>query len=62
MEHRFTKFKHPWTNAQVEVSNRILKQRTTKAYFYKKLDELKRHIMIFVLYYNHQIKLKSFKY
>ncbi|WP_052564142.1 DDE-type integrase/transposase/recombinase [Holospora obtusa] len=28
IEHRFTKFKHPWTNAQVEVINRILKHYT----------------------------------
>ncbi|WP_420805312.1 hypothetical protein [Holospora obtusa] len=49
-------------NGQVEVTNRILKQRATKAYFYKDLDELKRHMMTFVLYYNHQIKLKSLKY
>lgn len=62
IEHRLTKFKHPWTNCQVEVTNRILKQYTTKAYFYKDLDELKRHMMTFVLYYNHQRKLKSLKY
>ncbi|WP_420805322.1 hypothetical protein [Holospora obtusa] len=42
--------------------NRILKHYTTKAYFYKNLDELKRHMMTFVLYYNHQRKLKSLKY
>lgn len=62
IEHRLTKFKHPWTNGQVEVTNRILKQYTTKAYFYKDLDELKTHMMTFVLYYNHQRKLKSLKY
>ena len=54
IEHRLTKFKHPWTNGQVEVTNRILKQYTTKAYFYKDLDELKKHMLTFVLYYNHQ--------
>ncbi|ETZ07421.1 transposase [Holospora obtusa F1] len=62
IEHRLTKFKHPWINGQVEVTNRILKHYTTKAYFYKNLDELKCHMMTFVLYYNHQIKLKSLKY
>ena len=62
IEHRLTKFKHPWTNGQVEVTNRILKQYTTKAYFYKDLNELKYHMMTFVLYYNHQRKLKSLKY
>jgi len=62
IEHRLTQFRHPWTNGQVEVTNRILKQYTTKAYFYEDLEELKRHMMTFVLYYNHQRKLKSLKY
>jgi transposase-like protein len=62
IEHRLTKFKHPWTNGQVEVTNRILKQYTIKAYFYKDLDDLKHHMMTFVLYYNHQRKLKSLQY
>lgn len=62
IEHRLTQFRHPWTNGQVEVTNKILKQYTTKAYFYKDLEELKKHMMTFVLYYNHQRKLKSLKY
>jgi transposase-like protein len=62
IEHRLTQFKHPWTNGQVEVTNRILKDYTTKAYFYVTIDELKVHMMTFVLYYNHQRKLKSLKY
>ncbi|WP_162147083.1 hypothetical protein [Holospora obtusa] len=43
-------------------NSRILKHYTKKAYFYKNLDELKRRMMTFVLYYNHQIKLKLLKY
>lgn len=62
IEHRLTQFRHPWTNGQVEVTNRILKKYTTKAYYYEDLDELKAHMMTFVLYYNHQRKLKSLKY
>ncbi len=30
IEHRLTKFKHPWTKGQVEVFNRVIKQQTTK--------------------------------
>jgi transposase-like protein len=30
IEHRLTKFRHPWTNGQVEVTNRIIKRYTTK--------------------------------
>ena len=62
IEHRLTQFRHPWTNGQVEVTNRILKKYTTKAYLYEDLKELKKHMMSFVLYYNHQRKLKSLKY
>ena len=62
IEHRLTQFRHPWTNGQVEVTNRIIKKYTTKAYFYEDLKELKKHMMIFVLYYNHQRKLKSLNY
>ena len=62
IEHRLTQFRHPWTNGQVEVTNRILKKYTTKAYYYEDLEELKKHMMTFVLYYNHQRKLKSLKY
>ena len=62
IEHRLTQFRHPWTNGQVEVTNRILKQYTTKSYFYEDLEELKRHMITFVLYYNHQRKLKSLKF
>ena len=62
IEHRLTQFRHPWTNGQVEVTNRILKKYTTKAYYYEDLEELRAHMMIFVLYYNHQRKLKSLKY
>ena len=60
IEHRLTQFRHPWTNGQVEVTNRILKKYTTKAYYYEDLEE--KHMMTFVLYYNHQRKLKSLNY
>ena len=62
IEHRLTQFRHPWTNGQVEVTNRILKNATTKTYFYDTLQELKSHMMAFVLYYNHQRKLKALKF
>lgn len=62
IEHRLTKFRHPWTNGQVEVTNRIIKNHTTKVYFYETIKELKKHIMTFLLYYNNQRKLKALKY
>lgn len=62
IDHRLTEFRHPWTNGQVEVTNKILKRYTTKNYHYQFLEELKQHLMIFVLYYNHQRKLRALKY
>ena len=62
IEDRLTQFRHPWTNGEVEVTNRIPKKYTTKAYFYEDLEELKKHMLSFVLYYNHQRKLKSLNY
>lgn len=61
-EHRLTKFRHPWTNGQVEVMNKIIKQHTVKNYHYETMEQLKKHIMSFLLLYNFQRKLKSVKY
>jgi len=62
IEHRLTKFRHPWTNGQVEVTNRILKKATTKTYHYENVEELKHHLMTFLLYYSLKRPLKSLKY
>lgn len=62
IEHRTTQFRHPWTNGQVEVTNKMLKQATTKTYHYKDINSLKKHLMAYVLYYNHQKPLKSKKF
>jgi len=34
IEHRFTKINHPWTNGQVERSNRTIKEATVNRYYY----------------------------
>ena len=62
IEHRLTKFRHPWTNGLVERMNRTIKEETVKIYFYETLDELKKHLMMWLLMYNHEKKLKSLKY
>ena len=62
IEHRLTKFKHPWTNGQVEVMNKVIKSYTVKKYHYESLDSFKKHLMSFLLVYNYQKKLKSLKY
>jgi len=62
IEHRLTRFRHPWTNGQVEIMNKIIKSHTTKKYYYETLKELKQHILSFLMFYNFQKKLKSLKY
>jgi transposase InsO family protein len=62
IEHRLTQFRHPWTNGQVEVTNKLLKNHTTKTYHYESALQLKHHLMTFLLFYNHQKKLKSLKF
>lgn len=62
IQHRLTKFRHPWTNGQVEIMNKVLKAHTIKLYHYETLKELKRHVMSFLLLYNYQKKLKALKY
>jgi len=61
IEHRTTQFRHPWTNGQVEITNKIIKQATTKQFHYETPDDLKVHLQTFILYYNHQRPLKSLK-
>ena len=62
IEHRLTQFRHPWTNGQVEIMNKIIKNHTVKSYHYETVEELKKHLMSFLLFYNHQKKLKSLKF
>ena len=45
IEHRLTKFKHPWTNGQVEITNKMLKTNTVKQYHYETAEQLKTHLI-----------------
>ncbi len=62
VEHRTTQFRHPWTNGQVEITNKIIKEAATKRFHYESFEQLKGHLITFMLYYNHQRKLKSLKF
>ncbi len=44
----------------MEITNKIIKQATTQ-FHYADPEELKVHLMAFLLYYNHQQPLKSLK-
>ncbi len=61
IDHRTTQFRHPWTNGQVEITNKMLKQATVKQFHYATVDELRVHLQTWLLYYNHQRPLKSLK-
>ena len=62
IDHRLTKFRHPWTNGQVEVFNRVIKQHTTKLYHYNDEDQLRKHLNAFLLVYNYQRTLQALKF
>ena len=62
IKHKLTKFRHPWTNGQVEVFNKTIKKHTTKTYHYDTVDQLKQHLMAFLLIYNFQRPLRALKY
>ena len=62
IEHRLTKFRHPWTNGQVEIMNKKIKAHTTRKYHYVTVKQLKQHLMAYVLVYNFQQPLKALHY
>ena len=62
IRHRLTKFRHPWTNGQVERFNKTLKDATTKKYHYENIEQLEKHLQEFVLAYNFAKRLKSLKF
>jgi transposase InsO family protein len=62
IEHRLTKFRHPWTNGQVERMNRTLKDATVKAYHYDTIAQFKAHLHDFLMAYNFARKLKSLRF
>ena len=60
--HKLTKFKHPWTNGQVEIFNKTIKNATVKQYHYETVKQLKQHLMAYLLVHNYQKKLKSLRF
>ena len=62
IKHKLTKFRHPWTNSQVERINRTIKDATTKAYHYDSINQLEKHLQEFILVYNFAKRLKFLKF
>jgi transposase InsO family protein len=61
IEHRLTKFNHPWTNGQVERMNRTIKDATVRRFYYETHDSLRAHVATFLAAYNFGKRLKSLR-
>ncbi len=61
IEHRLTQIAHPWTNGQVELMNRTIKEATVYKYHYESHEQLKQHLHTFILMYNTVKRLKRLK-
>jgi transposase InsO family protein len=62
IRHRLTKFRHPWTNGQVERFNKTIKDATVKMYHYDSFIQLEKHLQEFIFAYNFVKRLKSLKF
>jgi transposase InsO family protein len=62
IRHRLTKFRHPWTNGQVERFNKTIKDATTKVYHYENFQQLEKHLQEFIFAYNFAKRLKTLKF
>jgi transposase InsO family protein len=61
IEHRLTKFNHPWTNGQVERMNRTIKEATVRRFYYESHESLRTHLAVFLDAYNFAKRLKSLR-
>lgn len=57
--HRLTKPNHPWTNGQVERTNRTIKDATVRRYHYESHERLRQHLVTFLGAYNFAKRLKT---
>jgi len=62
IEHRLTKFKSPWTNGQVEIMNKQIKENTTRKYQYSSFEQLEKHLKQYLFCYNFAKRLKSLRF
>jgi transposase InsO family protein len=61
IEHGLPKPNHPWTNGQVERMHRTLKKATVYRYYDDTHQQLRDHLMTFLLAYNFAKRLKTLK-
>jgi transposase InsO family protein len=61
IDHRLTKFNHPWTNGQVERMIRTVKDATVRRFYYETHESLRGHLATFLDAYNFAKRLKSLR-
>jgi transposase InsO family protein len=61
IDHRLTKFNHPWTNGQVERMIRTVKEATVRRFYYATHESLRGHLETFLAAYNFAKRLKSLR-
>ena len=59
IEHRLTQPNHPWTNGQVERTDRTIKDATVKRCHHDSHDQLRNHLSDFLNAYNYARRLKT---
>ncbi len=62
INHRTTKFNHPWTNGMAERFNRKVKDNVLKKFLFADIFEMEAKTLEYVDRYNHNIRLKSLDY
>jgi transposase InsO family protein len=61
IDHRLTKFNHPWTNGQVERMIRTVKEATVRRFYYETHESLRGHLATFLDAYNFAKRLKGLR-
>ena len=62
IKHKTIQFRHPWTNGQVEIMNKQIKNNTVKRYHYDNFEQLESHLHKYLQAYNLAKRLTSLKY
>lgn len=61
VEHSPTKPRHPWTNGQVERTNRTIKEAIVRRYHYDDHEQQGAHLADFIAAYNYGRRLKALR-
>jgi IS30 family transposase len=62
IKHRTIKFKHPWTNGQVENLNQKIKKKVLTKHIFCDIIDIEKKLIEFINNYNMNAKLKTLDY